>query len=157
MFRITALVFLGKFCSPTRKRYIEDELMKFKSLILILLFTGISMAYDLTISRNDNPISLEEWKQTVSVIENAELVTEATQGVNPATGEVISIPHRDGDVKVEINDEWINCIFFYNGRAIFKYVDGIEDSSNPVHQVVSSLARQLNATITGEELEVYSW
>ncbi len=131
--------------------------MTFRSLIIILIFTGISMAYDLTISRNDNPISLDVWKQAVSEIGNAELVTEDTRGENPVTGEVISIPHNEGDVKVEINDEWINCIFFYNGRAIFKYVDGIEDPSNPVHLVVSSIANYLNATISGEELEVYDW
>ena len=71
------------------------------------------MGYEVHIRRDaGSPISLDEWCAIVARTEGIRLATHDVLAVNPATGEKITIPVREGDVEVFFPDDevWIPCL-----------------------------------------------
>ena len=124
------------------------------------------MGYSIHIQREES-ISLEEWEKAISKISGIKLDTEPMVAVNPKTGESISIPAEKGDVAVLFEHKgflgfgkkqlWEKCIYFTNGRATFNATNDIENTNNPIHRAVASIAKSLSASIVGDEGEIYSW
>lgn len=123
------------------------------------------MAYSLHIERqkpnNDSrpaPISLEEWQAAVSATEGVRLFAAQTHTItNPKTGEVISIPRRDGDVEVFFPDigEWRSVFRWRGESAVFDARFPLGDKSHPVWLSAVTLASRLGAVIRGDEGEIY--
>lgn len=126
-----------------------------------------AMTYSLFIERENRPISLAEWKHAVEAIDGVRLHSGGIEATNPNTGEVISIKGQEGDVGVNFQSqglleigtksEWIPAIHFHEGRGTFKATPDIENPANPVHAAAVRLAKALEASIRGEEGEVYEW
>ena len=124
------------------------------------------MSYSIFIER-DNAIDIEAWKSAVTEIEDIKLMSEPTEGINPATKEFIKISSSDADVAVLFKrggfwgfgckEEWVQAIFFSNGRAQIKATTAIENPTDPVRIAVSRIAKKLNAKIRGEAGEEYKW
>jgi len=125
------------------------------------------LAYLIFIEKENEDISLEDWKTAVSSIDGIKLDSEPVVAVNPTTNETISIAGTEGDVSVlfkmgcflgfRAKKEWKKTIYFQNGRAQFNATKGIEESNDPVHIAVSKLAKLLSAKIRGESGEEYLW
>ena len=123
------------------------------------------MAYELHIERlplsddgGPKPIPLEDWKAAVSATEGVRLCpTEAHSITNSKTGEVISIPTRDGDCEVYFADKnaWQRAIRWSGGAAHVNARFEPGDTSNPVWVSMTALAKRLNAVIRGDEGELY--
>ena len=74
-----------------------------------------------------------------------------------ATGQVISIPRRDGDADVYFSDErvWYPVFRWFNGAAHVNARFEPGDSSHPVWVAAVALATRLGAVIRGDDGEVY--
>lgn len=125
------------------------------------------MAYELHIRRQDRELSLEEWCSAVSASESVRLTNEDAVAVNPTTGEEIRIPSAKGDAEVLFvrprflwfgqQRSWELSFRFSHGRATFRATKNIESPKDAVHRAAVHLARALDATIVGDEGEVYDW
>jgi hypothetical protein len=123
------------------------------------------MAYELHIERlplNDEgeatPIPLEDWKAALSATEGVRLCPPGANTItNPKTGEVISIPRRDGDAEVYFPDEqtWRPVFRWFEGAASVNARFDPGDASHPVWVAAVALATQLGAVIRGDDGEVY--
>ena len=84
-------------------------------------------------------------------------VAQAHTIPNPKTGEVISIPKRDGDAEVlfPADKKWYPVFRWSDGSAVFTARCQPGDRSHPVWAAAVSLARQLAAVIRGDDGEVY--
>ena len=123
------------------------------------------MAYELHIERlplNDEggptPIPLDDWKAALSATEGVRLCPSGTNSItNPETGEVISIPRRDGDAEVYFPDEqtWRPVFRWFGGAAHVNANFDPGDSSHPVWAVSIALASRLGGVIRGDDGESY--
>ena len=124
-----------------------------------------AMAYELHIERfpvseegAPTPIPLDEWKAALSAIEGVRLCpTGADTITNPKTGEVISIPRREGDAEVYFSDEraWRPVFRWFDGAAHVNARFEPGDSSHPVWAAAVAVASRLGAVIRGDDGEVY--
>lgn len=124
------------------------------------------MAYELHIERlplNDEgeptPIPLEDWKAALSAMEGVRLGPAGANTItNPKTGEVISIPRRDGDAEVYFSDEraWRPIFRWFEGAAHFNAKFEPGDASHPVWSAAVALATHLGAEIRGDDGESYN-
>ena len=115
------------------------------------------MAYDLHIEREE-AIPLADWQAAISSTDGVRLfAAQAHTITNPKTGEVISIPKRDGDVEVlfPADKKWYPVFRWSDGSAVFTARFQPGDRSHPVWAAAVSLARQLAAVIRGDDGEVY--
>jgi hypothetical protein len=123
------------------------------------------MAYALHIERpaskaaeKSSPIPLDDWKRALSSVEGVRLCVQKDYAITiPGTGEVLSIPHRDGDAEVYFPDEqkWHAVFNWFNGSATFKADMALEHLPNPIWTVAVALASQLGAVIRGDGGEQY--
>ena len=115
------------------------------------------MAYDLHIERA-GAIPLAEWQAAVSATDGVRLfAAQAHTITNPKTGEVISIPKRDGDAEVlfPADKNWHPVFFWRDGSAVFTARLQPGDRFHPVWAAAVSLAKNLAAVIRGDDGEVY--
>lgn len=125
------------------------------------------MSYSLHIEKQGSEIELQEWISAIESISNARLQSENLSADNPKTGEKVLLCKGQGNVEVKFTKKslfgfsekssWEPCFRFSNGRASFNASEGIESSTNPVHQVAVAAAKALSAQIVGDEGEVYEW
>ena len=125
------------------------------------------MAYSLHIERENNPITLDEWIDAVSKVQGAKIDSSKSVGINPKTGQEISISGNPGDVSILFvskgflcfskSKEWVKSISFFDGIASFKATEEIDSPDNPVRIVASKLSILLSAHIRGDEGETYDW
>lgn len=118
------------------------------------------MAYDLRIERlagspdtDPTPILLGEWSAAVAATEGVRLfAADAHTITNPKTGEVISIPIRQGDAEVFFPDtgQWHSVFRWRGGSAAFTGRFDPGDSSHPVWAIAIALASRV-----GDEGEIY--
>jgi len=104
------------------------------------------------------PISLDAWKAAVSATEGVRLCAPGEDSIaNPKTGEVISLPRRDGDVEVYFPDErtWRAAFRWFEGAAHVNARFEPRDSSHPVWIAAVALASHLRAAIRGDDGETY--
>lgn len=123
------------------------------------------MAYDLHIERKGDspesdpkPILLTEWCAAVASTEGVRLfAAQAHTITNPKTGEVISIPAREGDVEVFFSDggQWHSVFRWRGDSAVFASRVDPGDTSQPVWVAAVALATRLGAVIRGDEGETY--
>jgi hypothetical protein len=115
------------------------------------------MAYDLHIERVE-AIPLADWQTAVSATDGVRLfAAQAHTITNPKTGEVISIPKRDGDAEVlfPADKKWYPVFRWSDGSTVFTARFQPGDKSHPVWVAAVSLARRLAAVIRGDDGEVY--
>ena len=117
------------------------------------------MAYYLHIERADeSPIAFSEWRDAVEATEGVRLYTAAAHtGINPQTGEVLSMRSGEGDTEVFFPEEseW-GSIFIWRGEsAVFAARFETTETSHPVWRAAVALATLLGAIIRGDEGEVY--
>jgi hypothetical protein len=119
------------------------------------------MAYYLHIERTDDrPITLSEWRSAVEATPGVRLfAAEAHTGMNPKTGEVLSIRANEGDAEVLFPDssEWGSGFRWYDDSAIFAPRFDTTETEHPVWKVAVELATRLGAVIRGDEGEVYDF
>jgi hypothetical protein len=123
------------------------------------------MAYELHIERlplNDQgkatAIPLGDWKAAVLATEGVRLCPPGANTItNPKTGEIISIPRRDGDAEVYFPAErtWQPVFRWFIGAAHVNDRFEPGDSSHPVWAAAVGLASQLGAVIRGDDGERY--
>lgn len=122
------------------------------------------MAYTLKIERTDGEeITLDQWREAVDAIEGVRNCTnELHNAKNPMSGAIMSMPVSAGDAEMfdsEINNwrfcfRWDGSAVAFNARVLERVMNG--DLSDPLWLVVKNLARRLQASIVGEEGEVYN-
>ena len=122
------------------------------------------MAYELHIERcllsdggEPTSIPLDEWKSALSTTEGVRLCPPGANSLTkPKTGEVISIPKRDGDAEVYFSDErvWRPVFRWFKGAAHVNARFEPGDSSHPVWRATVALASRLGAVIRGDDGEV---
>jgi hypothetical protein len=123
------------------------------------------MAYELHIERRRlaliiqrESIPLDDWKAALSATEGVRLCPPgANIFTNPKTGEIISIPRRDGDAEVYFSDErvWHPVFRWFEGAAHVNAKFEPGDSSQPVWVAAVALAARLGAVIRGDDGESY--
>ena len=123
------------------------------------------MAYDLHIERlgggsdsDPTPIPLADWSAAVAATEGVRLfAAQAHTVTNPKTGEVISIPTRQGDAEVFFRDsgQWHSVFRWRGDSAVFAGRLDPGDASHPVWAAAVALAKRLGAVIRGDEGEIY--
>ena len=107
--------------------------------------------------QRDSGISLEKWRQAVEATAGVQEDAGAASATNPATGEVISIPGREGDVAVQMDGKWVKAFHWEGNRATVYCRGSLERADHPVLMAAARLAAALFARIIGEEGEPYSW
>lgn len=120
------------------------------------------MSYTLRIERIDGVISLEEWTKVVEQTEGVRLCAqEEHTTMLPRNGSVLAMKVTPGDTEA-FDDEsqcWRFCFRMYddsiefNARVVYRALDGKDN--DPMWKLVWSLAQRLQASIIGEEGEVY--
>lgn len=123
------------------------------------------MPYELHIERlplsdegEPAPIPLDQWKSALLATEGVRLCPPGANTVtNPKTGEIISIPRRDGDAEVYFSDEraWQPVFRWFEGAAHVNARFEPGDSSHPVWVAAVALASRLGAVVRGDDGEVY--
>jgi hypothetical protein len=71
---------------------------------------------------------------------------------NPSTGAIIRIPNKGGDTEIEIAGEWRRSLYWSRGQISMR---AATYEANSVRDVVQQLARELNASVQGDEGELY--
>jgi len=117
------------------------------------------MAYYLHIERDEEkPIAFCEWQAAVYATEHLRMFASAVHtGINPQTGEVLSMRANEGDVEVYFPEsgEWTSVFRWREESAVFApRVDSI-DVTHPTWKAAVSLAKILNARIRGDDGEEY--
>jgi hypothetical protein len=101
---------------------------------------------------------LSEWQAAVSVAEGVRLFNAPAHTItNSKTGEVISVPVRDGDAEVffPTENKWYSVFTWFEGSASFAGRFEPGDKSHPVWVAAISLAARLGAVIRGDDGEIY--
>src|SRR5262245_25983283 len=84
------------------------------------------MAYALHIERMSGGervrIPLEEWKRALAAVEGVRLCTQRALTLTSKQGNVLRIPHRDGDAEVYFPEDkaWQAVFNWFQGSATFK-------------------------------------
>ncbi len=124
------------------------------------------MAYELLIWK-DEGISLDEWEQAVNNCSLTKIDPSDVHGVNPKTGEVITIGGDIGDAAVRFSKSgllgvggkvtWRKVFRFKSTYGSFNYSESMESPQNPIRIAAVELAKLLGARILGEGDEEYNW
>lgn len=114
------------------------------------------MGYDLNITRakytfeaKENPITLEDWKNYISVDPDLELQEEVSQTL--PNGQVLSMK-REGMAAWNYNS---NTVIFCYSNGLIKVQYHPYGEEPPFLNKVKSIATKLNARLLGDEQEVY--
>ena len=105
------------------------------------------------------PISLEEWQAAIAVTEGVRLIAAHSHSVtNPKTGEVITIPIREGDAEVFVpkHNAWSPVFRWRGGSAVFVGRVQPGDKLDPIWIAAVALASRLGAVIRGDNGEIYN-
>lgn len=122
------------------------------------------MSYSIHIERRDatgsrEPIAEREWLAAVAGNHSVRVRMEDFVARNPQTGEVLSIKTsgHDAEFFCEKNADWIPAFFWSSAGTIsFDAPDDFNDADAPFRSVAAALARSLNASLTGDEGEIYT-
>jgi hypothetical protein len=117
----------------------------------------VSLAYDLHLVRRLEdgktcPITLDEWQAAVSVVPGIRVATGDVEVRNPSTGAVIRMPNMGGDAEIEVGGEWRRSLYWSRGKISMR---AAAYETNTVRDVVQRLARELKASVAGDEGELY--
>ena len=125
------------------------------------------MGYSLKIEKSDgSPISIQEWQAAIEKVPNVRLSIDDTVGSSPNNSQKIRIKAGEGDADVCVGHSgflwsrkpiWQRTFRFFEGRAIFKATEEVENPQSAAHKVAASLANVLGAQISGDEGEIYDW
>jgi hypothetical protein len=69
------------------------------------------MGYSLYNEREENPISIDEWKMAVSEIASARIRLVGPVAINPDTGERIDLAASEGDMEVLLSANDLKKLF----------------------------------------------
>jgi len=120
--------------------------------------------YEIYIERRDEDgrsvaIAIEKWIDAIDSTEGVRLSQGDVNIPNPRTGEIIAIPANTGDAEVfyEAQNAWLPTFrWSESGRASFKPKADFDTLDSQQRRIASELARKLDATMVGDEGELYS-
>ena len=123
------------------------------------------MSYDLHIERGRDavthrpaPIASAEWLSAVAGIEGLRIAHGPAIAANPSTGAVISIASSGADVEVYFpaTKSWARVFrFTKRGTVAFRLTGAFNEPGDPVTRAARSLATALQASIVGDDGELY--
>ena len=122
------------------------------------------MSYTIHIERCDatgarEAIGESEWSAAIEANHILRFRVEDFSVRNPQTGELISIKTSgyDAELFCQETEEWIPT-FFWSPAGIISFgaSDDFGDREAPLRLVASALARSLNASLRGDEGEIYT-
>lgn len=118
------------------------------------------MPYEIHIERPSNedavrPISLDEWTSAVQKTDGVRLDGNVVSATNPHTGEVITMGGFPGAAEVNTDGTWILVFRWSGGRVSFNGLPSFSEATDPVRLVALQLAKELDATVVGDEGESY--
>jgi hypothetical protein len=119
------------------------------------------VAYHLHIRRvtpegDSLPVALAEWHAAVAKTKGVRLAEGPLKITNPKTGEIISIGNSGGDAEVLFfkEQQWLR-VFYWSPDGIY-FAPGRNFGDLPFRHIVLELARHLNASVVGDEGEMYA-
>jgi hypothetical protein len=114
------------------------------------------MGYDIRIQRTPG-FTLDEWKAAVESTEGVRLNAGKVAVRNPKTGEVVSIPGMAGDAEVDVDGHWIPCFRWRpKGFVVFCSDPDFMNPESKLRKLARGLGEKLNATLCGQEGEIYT-
>jgi hypothetical protein len=122
------------------------------------------MGYAIHITRRDSsdsqtlPIALSEWRAVVEQTTGVRLANSDFQAMNPTTAEVIEIQNAGGDAEVFFPaDSMWRRVFHWSpsGGVSFRAPSDFEQPTSIIRPLAAALARDLNASLIGDEGEIY--
>jgi hypothetical protein len=114
------------------------------------------MGYEVHIERDPGRITRKEWRAAVEAEPETRIAkTKVTRATIPGIGQ-ISMRGSDADAELRLEGDWTKVFFFKKstGRISFRPDVGFTEGSQ-LHQAASALARRLDASLVGDEGEVY--
>ena len=121
------------------------------------------MAYEIHIERvtddgdpDELELELDEWKSIVAAKDCLRLNFKHVTVTNPATGEEISASRPDGCADMLIGDQWLPVFQWRAGAISFKGQPSFEDQADPIRQMATQIAIELDARVVGDEGEFYN-
>ena len=109
--------------------------------------------YEIRIIRPGGTITLDEWKAAVDYVDGVRLRSNDIPATNPHTGEVITVPHREGDAEIFFEDTRQSgpiLTWRSRGYVVFRGTDDFVHDESRVRLVIRALADRLNASVLGE-------
>lgn len=117
------------------------------------------MAYEIHISRSPrgSDIALAEWVEAVRQADHVRLAEGDYLVTLPETGQVFRFPNTGGDTEVffSIDGVWRRVFRWHAGRVSFICPKDFDDEASHVRSVARALADALQASIVGDDGEVY--
>lgn len=121
------------------------------------------MAYEIHITRNVDldkdgaDITLAEWTAVVNKAEGVRLADGHYLITVPETGQVIKFTNNGGDTEVLFpgDDGWRRVFRWHGGRVSFVAPKDFDNASTHLRQVARALAQTLQASVVGDEGELY--
>jgi hypothetical protein len=121
------------------------------------------MGYTIHIERRTSdgknvPITLTEWCEAVKRTTGVRVANGDLAATNQMTGEVIAVRNAGGDAEVFFPEDAVwRWVFRWSpsGRISFRAPDDFSVPTSKIRLLVADLARDLDATLVGDEGEVY--
>jgi hypothetical protein len=104
------------------------------------------------------PIALSEWRAVVQRTTGVRMANGDFQAKNPKTAEVVRIRNVGGDAEVFFPaDSMWRRVFHWSpsGHISFRAPSDFEQSTSIIRRLAAALARDLNASLIGDEGEIY--
>lgn len=121
------------------------------------------MAYEIHITRNvdwdenGQVITLAEWADVVNRLDGVRLAVGDYLITVPDTGQVLKFPNNGGDTEALFPDDtgWRRAFRWHGGRVSFVAPKDFDNTSTHMRLVARALAEALQASIVGDEGELY--
>ncbi len=123
------------------------------------------MSYELHIERGRDPvtpraapIASAEWLSADACIEGLRIAIGPARATNPSTGAVITIAGSGADVEVFFpgTKSWVRVFrFTTRGTVAFTFTGAFDEPGDPVSRAARALAAALQASIVGDDGELY--
>ncbi len=122
------------------------------------------MPYSIFIERQDAsgariPISEKEWLDVVNSSDGVRLRTSDLSARNPNTGELIIVQGSgcDADFFDQTTGDWLPTFFWSSrGTIQFNATEEFGEPGSPLRTTAVGLSAALNASLVGEEGELYT-
>ena len=125
------------------------------------------MTDELHIERNSGDITFKEWIDAVFKTEGASLEGNPEVGENPKTGQIVTVGGNPNNVAIELvrykffgllkKKEMVPCIYYQKGKVRIKPLGDINDTSNPIRVVATSIANITEAMIVDKNGDQINW